>query len=57
MERGYIGAAAYLLKPIVKDRLLEAVGRALRRARDDTPEVRVAVIPVNDQPPHRQRAL
>lgn len=31
MEQGYsLGAAAYLVKPITKDRLLEAVARALR---------------------------
>ena len=55
MERGYgLGATAYLLKPVVKDRLLDAVDRALRRSRRDTPEVRVAVIPANDQPEYQQ---
>jgi DNA-binding response OmpR family regulator len=39
MERGQqLGAASYLLKPIVADRLLEGVARALRRARPQREE-------------------
>jgi DNA-binding response OmpR family regulator len=35
MEQGYsLGAAAYVLKPVVKGRLLDAVARALGRSRE-----------------------
>ena len=43
MDHGYrLGAAAYVLKPVVKGRLIDAVDRALKRSRQHDGHIRVA---------------